>query len=312
MLNPFVVLPNRPSARSLGWVWYVLIICALATLAPVAVAQQKVEISFRMGMLKRTATAYLPDNPSRQDTWPLIIALHPGFATGDDMAKISKLHRQKGSENFVVVYPDGFKRSWNAGDCCGAAEKRNVDDIGFILRLIDKVGEIIPIKKKVFVAGYSNGALMAYRLACKVPDRLAAFAVYAGAPTLNKTTCDPSHAVPLLHLHGDLDAIAPLEGGKSSIESAGVRTSVLSNTKYWTQMNHCGTERESDFVKAANCTVYRGCRDDSEAIFCIYPRQGHYWPGAESSAFGKKRGLGPARTDLNGGEEMIRFFKRYR
>lgn len=312
MLRPFFkpfLFSHHHGSR---WVWSWLLVFVLTVGCSSVIARQESEISFSMGMLKRTATVYLPDDPSSKSDWPLIIALHPGFATGKDMARISKLHLQSGSENYVVVYPDGFRRSWNAGDCCGAAERRKIDDIGFIMRLIEEVGELIPIKDKVFVAGYSNGALMAYRLACEVPNRLAAFAVYAGAPTLDKTTCDASSAVPLLHLHGELDAVAPLEGGESSIKSAGTRASVLSNTRYWSQMNSCGEKDVSEFINAAECTAYRACRNNSETIFCIYPGQGHYWPGAESSAFGEKHGLGPARTDINGGKQMIRFFDRYR
>lgn len=285
---------------------------ALAAVATVAAARDTVEITLRMDGLNRTATLYLPDNPSAQARWPLVVALHPGWATGESMAEMSRLHRQPGSENFAVVYPDGFRRSWNAGECCGRAQARNLDDVGFILRMIDEVNRVIPVQDRVFVAGYSNGALLAYRLACEAPERLAAFSVYAGAPVLNDATCSPSRSVPLLHLHGELDAVAPLDGGRSAIGSAGTRVSVLDNIRWWSEMNRCSERSASSFVRNADCTAYRSCRGGSETLFCVFPGQGHYWPGHPGTRFGDRQGLGPARTDLNGGAPMIRFFERHR
>ncbi|WP_159441695.1 alpha/beta hydrolase family esterase [Roseivivax lentus] len=289
-----------------------LLALSLLTAGTTASAWQKTEVSMRIGSMNRTATVYLPDVPSARDRWPVVMVLHPGFATGEDMARISRLHLQPGSENFVFVYPDGFRRSWNARECCGRAQARNIDDVGFLTRLADQIGTMVPTQSKMFVAGYSNGALMAYRLACDVPERLAAFSVYAGAPRLSTSTCSPARSVPLLHLHGELDAVAPLEGGESSIASAGTRVSVLNNIQWWSQMNGCARSQPSNFISRAQCTEYSGCRNGSQTLFCIYPGQGHYWPGSEASGFGERRGLGPARSDLNGGQHMIRFFEKYR
>jgi hypothetical protein len=33
---------------------------------------------------------------------------------------------------FVLVAPEGVERSWSAKHCCGAALKRNLDDVGFL------------------------------------------------------------------------------------------------------------------------------------------------------------------------------------
>ncbi len=66
----------------------------------------KLEIAFRMGMRKRTATAYVQNDPSRHDAWSAIIACHPGFATGDDMAKdwMRMSHREEEREiDFVTA-----------------------------------------------------------------------------------------------------------------------------------------------------------------------------------------------------------------
>jgi len=59
-----------------------------------------------------------------------------------------------------------LNRTWNAGWCCGKAEKNGVDDVGFISALIDKMLDDYNISPdKVYVTGMSNGAFMSYRLA---------------------------------------------------------------------------------------------------------------------------------------------------
>ncbi|KUJ80074.1 alpha/beta hydrolase family esterase [Ruegeria profundi] len=288
-----------------------LIALALAFLATQASARQ-LDFNLKVDGVTRTAKAYVPDGSSPQAGWPIIVALHPGFATGEIMAKTSRLHSQDGSSNYVVVYPDGVRRSWNAGECCAAAQRRQINDVGYILSLVEEIGKQIPLNGKVFLAGYSNGALMAYRIACSAPDRITAFSVYAGAYTMNTSSCNPAHTVPLLHLHGELDAVAPLRGGESVIETAGKRSSVLQNIDYWVRLGNCDQKQSSSLVQGANCTRYSGCKRASETLFCIYPGQGHYWPGAKPTRFGENRGLGPARTDIDGGSAMIRFFDKYR
>jgi len=45
------------------------------------------------------------------------------------------------SENFIVMYPNGFGimgflQHWNAGHCCGKAADNKVDDVGFVAAAI--------------------------------------------------------------------------------------------------------------------------------------------------------------------------------
>ena len=74
------------------------------------------------------------------------------------------------AEGFIVVYPDGTSRrapllTWNAGHCCGYAMEQRVDDVAFISALIEDLAARFPIdRKRIYVTGMSNGAMMAHRL----------------------------------------------------------------------------------------------------------------------------------------------------
>jgi polyhydroxybutyrate depolymerase len=62
--------------------------------------------------------------------------LHGGFGTGDGAARQTGFDDEAARHGFLVAYPDGIGRSWNAITCCGPAQRRQVDDVGFLVSLI--------------------------------------------------------------------------------------------------------------------------------------------------------------------------------
>src|SRR6185295_5222148 len=94
-----------------------------------------------------------------------------------------------------------------------AADRDDVDDVTFISLLIDELERTQPIDThRVFASGHSNGAIMSYRLACELADKIVAIAVQAG--TLFVDECAPSHHVSVLQIHGTADENLPINGGK--------------------------------------------------------------------------------------------------
>jgi len=80
------------------------------------------------------------------------------------------MNRLADREGFVAVYPAGtgvFRArllTWNAGGCCGYARERGVDDVGFVVNLLEAIAERAPVDAtRVYATGLSNGAMMAYR-----------------------------------------------------------------------------------------------------------------------------------------------------
>jgi poly(3-hydroxybutyrate) depolymerase len=87
---------------------------------------------------------------------------------------------------FIVVYPNGTGRldekllTWNAGLCCGYAMTEKVDDVGFVRALLDALATRAPVDTaRVYATGLSNGAMLSYRLAAQLSDRIAAVAPVA-------------------------------------------------------------------------------------------------------------------------------------
>lgn len=132
----------------------------------------------------------------------------------------SQLLRASDEYGFATLLPAGTGPSdefltWNAGRCCGHAARRQVDDVGFLRRLLDDALGRWPIDpRRVYAVGISNGGMMAYRLAAEVSSRVAAIASVAGA-----LVCEPEplhRAVPVVHFHGTQDDFVPYAGGRGA------------------------------------------------------------------------------------------------
>ena len=224
-------------------------------------------------------------------------------------------------EGFLAVYPDGTGRrktrllTWNAGTCCGSAMSENVDDVGFIAALLDDLAAKIPIDpKRVFATGHSNGAMMAYRLAAELPDRIAAIAPVAGAMVF---TGAPKKPVPVLHIHSVDDPRALYAGGLGPpfpfTNSRVQHPPVEETLARWAKANHCTggpTIKESrtgtgdSAGHTATLLVWQGCSAPLEHWKLTGP--GHVWPGGQPKYL--TRIIGPGTTVIDANKEMWRFF----
>lgn len=158
-----------------------LAVVAFARLAYVQAAKRarRQERKIRVGNVMRRYILRLPANLSARDDWRVMIVYHPALGTGEFMERITRLHAFPDSEEFIVAYPDGIARTWNAGTCCGIAKKNQIDDLGFFDAMMQDIGRLAKIRPKAYVTGFSNGALMTYHLLCRRADRIAAAAPFA-------------------------------------------------------------------------------------------------------------------------------------
>ncbi len=216
----------------------------------------------------------LPDGPS-----PLIIVLHGGFGSGIGALERYGFEAAADENGFVVVTPDGSGvfQTWNAGECCGDASRNDVDDVRFIRNLIQRLSAIEEIDPdRVYVTGMSNGAAMAYRLACEAADVIAAIAPVSGSQSF--TPCEPSEPVAVAHLHGALDTHIPAEGGVGDDAVLDVEWPDLeSQFEAWRAHNACGPP-EITRTGEVNCRRSPECSDGALVELCVVEEMGHQWP----------------------------------
>lgn len=230
---------------------------------------------------ERHYRAYTPAGGSGRR--PVVVFLHGGGGTGELFARVSKMNSVADEGGFVVVYPDGSGRlgdrllTWNAGHCCAYAKDQNIDDVAFVGALIDDVTKRLGTGD-VFVTGFSNGAMMTYRLGCELADRIRAVAVVSGA--MNLDSCAPARTLPVLIMHGTADTAVPYDGGPSSSEfpTAGTWTnrSVRYAVDFWTEHNGCTGTPTTSRDGAVERHTY-ACEKD--VVLYAIDGGGHGWPG---------------------------------
>ena len=245
-------------------------------------AQRRLERRVTVDHLVRRYVVWLP--PSLGKTLPVVLAFHPGYATPEGFEDNIALHTAGEARNFVIVYPEGYKRSWNAGTCCGAALRDKIDEKKFVHALLDDLESLCRIdRRRVYATGHSNGARLCYFLACTMSEEIAAIAPVggaAGAVVSPQANCRPTRPVAVFHLHGLQDKWAPYHGGPGLNLKTPSEAPVEAGIAFWAKLAGACTEaRREMFGGLADCVIYSGAKDGTKVQLCRIPGLGHHWPG---------------------------------
>lgn len=237
--------------------------------------------------LERGYVVRLPASaPPAGQSWPVVLVLHGGGGDAEITERTTGFTAVGQREGFVVVYPEGTGRlgnhllTWNAGHCCGQAMQRQVDDVGFIRTLIDKLVADYPVDaKRVYATGISNGGMMSHRLGIELPDKLAAIAPVVAA--LFGDEKKPAQGVSALMINGALDASVPLAGGKPGGRFANAwdgahPLAVTAQASFWAVADGCTGAPEVTTQGVVQRTRYRcpAGRDVELLVLADHPMAG--------------------------------------
>ncbi|CAG0935981.1 hypothetical protein TFLX_04837 [Thermoflexales bacterium] len=249
--------------------------------------------------LTRTYLLHLPTAYTTSQELPLIIVLHGGGGNADNISTTTGMSGEADRRSFIVVYPEGTGAisTWDAVHCCGYALANNIDDVGFIRALIQTLTATLAIDShRIYAAGFSNGAMLTYRLGADLSDVLAAIAPVAGtiggqatdaSPTV--TIRVPDRPMPIIAFHGRLDQNVLYDGGHGTATSGTrVDLAVSQSITFWVQHNGCAPTPQSSVSASANITTetYTHCRNQTDVILYTIGNQGHAWPGGQAGPLG--------------------------
>jgi polyhydroxybutyrate depolymerase len=223
---------------------------------------------------------------------PLLIALHGGTGWGTQFEANSGFDELADVGGFIVAYPDGIPipllrgEVWNGGHCCGAAaeSRDNVDDVRFISDLIDVVEQSYSIDPgRVFATGHSNGAIMSYRLACELSDRIVAVGFQAGSLEIDH--CEPDRPVSVFHIHGAADTNIPIDGGHGSGISNADFNSPQASVEEMATLDGCAPRVDSvDPVNPdTSYRIWEPCDQGTTVEMVIVAGANHAWMGHEAT-----------------------------
>jgi pimeloyl-ACP methyl ester carboxylesterase len=168
---------------------------------------------------------------------------------------------------------------WNAGNCCGAAMTDSINDVGFISLLIDTLSEKYNIDTaRIYAAGFSNGSILAYRLAAELSDKISGIACMSGQMMLDE--CNPDNPVSIIHFHALNDNSVPYEGGSGSGYEWPPVESVID---LWAEINNCSDTPDTIFDQAG-VVGKRWAGPEANIIVYTFPKGGHAWVKSPISA----------------------------
>jgi polyhydroxybutyrate depolymerase len=255
---------------------------------------------------------HLPPGKPGVGGWPLVLALHGTGSSADRLAGQSGLSAAADGRGLVVAYPDGtgrfpFAHTWHTGRCCGFALENRVDDVGFIRALLDELERKLPIDTtQVFVAGFSDGAMMTFRLGCELAGRLRAIAPVAGR--MPDVACHPARSLPVIAFGGTADDELATDFDRYIHPgSYAYAYSLRASMDYWAEEDGCPLEPQLAPDGRHTTERWAPCSDGSEVVLYSVTGGEHAWPG------GKKGFLfSPAPVeDLDATALILDFFRAH-
>lgn len=274
-------------------------------------------LTIKSGGRKRRFHFYVPPSAKRGRNASVLLVLHGGAGNALQFAHTVGAVQMANEHGFVIVAPQGYgalgwwfrRGGWNADSRTrlGSAETKQVDDISFLGDLIRFARFEAKVEPgRVFVMGISKGGMMAFRLACALPDEISAIAVVAG--TMSTDLCPDGAPVRLVQIHGSADENVPLEGGHGRFSSNGADwPEVARGLDIFKQANGC-TDAPIVSRIASDTICENFCRDGQDLVqFCLVEGGGHAWPGSQPSARQQARNV-YVSPHFNASRHIARFF----
>jgi polyhydroxybutyrate depolymerase len=263
--------------------------------APSVTPSPLTEESFQFDGLMRTYLLHVPSSYDGKASVPLVIVLHgfPGLAAAKapnseaeaaGIAATTGFTEKSDKEGFIVVYPQGIAAQWHVGF---GFFKGDVDDVGFINELISRLEQRYAIDpKRIYVVGFSNGAMMAYLVGAELSDKIAAIAPVAGTigtvmDNTSEQIPEPSQPLSVIVFHGTADTSVPYEGG-----GYWGFISVTNSVIFWVRHDGCGMTPENETISYGKVIkiIYTGGINGTEVVLYTIIDGTHTWPITPISA----------------------------
>lgn len=221
----------------------------------------------------------VPSTYRKEIIYPVVLILHDYSTSIGETGKYTQMDKIAENEGFIAVYPEATRNDqgyymWNAGNIYEKWTK-HAKDVEFIRSLIEYLKNNYSIDdSSIFVAGYSNGAMMAYRLAAEISDKIAGIACVTG--TMVEDSVTPKNPVPVMHIHGDADLVIPHTG----TEQYGFQMAPVDEViKKWLNWNDCShVPAILKYNKDVTALLWKGKAD--VRLYLLH-NVGHDWPTKE-------------------------------
>lgn len=249
----------------------------------IAAAEQSVHEAqtFVWGEAEREYFLHVPEDIP--DGAPLVVALHGLGGNAEKLRYGLGLNERADAQGFAALYPQGVRlrqgsRHWNAG--FGFSD---TDDLGFLNGLIANLRRSHDLGP-VYVFGISNGAYMAYHMACHGAENVQAIASVVG--TISRSdwnACAPSGGIDLLHIRGENDFIIQRGGIEHWASGATDIPSEAQLVAHWAALQAAHPIPPEVSIPGTNIKEYQSDENGARLRVITLSGFGHDWPHLKNS-----------------------------
>ena len=215
----------------------------------------------------------LPDGWNGKSPLGAVVFFHGYSSSAEDVMAFEGLSRGLADAGVMLVAPQGSKdargtRTWAFPG--GSTLER--DDFAYVGRVLDDVERRWPVdRKRLLASGFSVGGSMVWFIACRMPERFAAFAPVAGAFWAPEPDDCPGGPVSLRHTHGLADKTVPMAG--RPLRNGRRQGDVLRGMALWRRIDGCPEEPAR--VESSGGLVCRTwpaayCSSHRELVLCLH------------------------------------------
>lgn len=243
-----------------------------------------------VGSAIRTYQLFVPSTYDENSPAPLVIAFHPAGGNGSSMAYLTGLNIEAERDGVIIAYPEGPQGYWDYG--VGLPEWEPLQplnqDLDFFEALLAELTTEFNVDEtQLYAIGFSNGARMAFRVACEYGDRLAGIVAVSATISEDITNiCDNENAVSIMFMHGTEDETTPWEGEELT-EGPLLITyawSAPNTATFWALHNQCDVQSPEivdmpdpnpDDRESVRRVTFQDCAAESTVVFYAVLGGGH-------------------------------------
>ncbi len=266
----------------------------------------------------------LPSSYTGRTPMPVVVDLHGYAVSAADMLNVTQLGTLGNRDGFIVITPQVARHVpyWQTG--------YKSKDLAFLRGVLTNVASSLCVdQNRVFVTGYSNGAIMASVLACVDAAQVAAIAPVAGIA--NPAHCNPSRPVPVVAFHGTSDPLVSYTGGLSpaayklplppgtkgtisqllgsNVPQSTKGPSIPKTTSAWATRDACASASTTRVVAKKVTLISYSCPNGNAVELYRIRGGGHTWPGSVLDS--KSTSLGSTTMAINADKIIWNFFSAH-
>lgn len=237
------------------------------------------------GGLQRAYRLHIPSGYRDTVQQALVMNFHGHGSDAIYQEQLTGMSQLANQDDFIVVYPQGtVGPDHNTGWDTGPWNYPHVNDVLFVSDLLNHMESTLCVNpQRVYATGFSNGGSLTNVLACKLSDRIAAFAIVSGGMHPVAGGCDPSRPVSIMEFHGTNDHVVPYTGNLQNDDEPPIAQWLAS----WAVRNGCMQDPRVFFNRNGILgEQWSSCQAGAVIIHYRIRGEPHEWPTVDFTSVG--------------------------